>query len=128
MTPDSLRGARPGHSTRAFIAGIAGRHRVARSARSAERTLRFGCRAFIATTVRQMFALRFSPCVQVSVAAAVNRILREPNASAADTRRDTAWPAATIGALRHEALTTRLLQRELRLSSVDVRASSRVLR
>ena len=128
MKADPLRHGLPTSATRSFVDAIARRYRVARAAQRTQRILRVAPPASIVANIRHVLSLRLSPDVRVAIATElgrVQRVLREP---VPDARRINASAASTMRTLRHEVLTSRLLERESRVSSLDVRASSRVLR
>ena len=111
-----------------FAAGVAERHGIARAGRGAERVLHAMTRGSVVTHVRQLFALRFSPYIALAIANAFQAL--RPSVSG------VAGPSATAGAprapgmrtLRHEVLTTRLIERETRHSAFETRHQRQVLR
>lgn len=126
MRPDWRHPQRAAASSAAFAAAIAERHgieRLSRGALGAERVLHFSAPASIVTHVRQSFALRLSPHIQLSVQPAQQSLLQVPGAAPVVFR--DAPPA--MQTLHHEAFTTRLMARETRHSSFDVRSTERVL-
>jgi hypothetical protein len=128
MKADPLQHGLPMSATRSFVDAIAQRHSVARAAQRTQRMLRVASRASIVANIRHVLALRFSPDVQVAIATELGRVRHVAGEPVSEAHRIDALPASTMRTLRHEALTHRLLERESRISSVDVRASSRVWR
>lgn len=123
MRPDWRHPLRAGGSSAAFVAGIAERHGIERLSRGAERVLHFNAPPSIVTRVRRSFALRLTPYIQVSVQLAQQALLQVPGAAPVVFR--DAPPA--MQTLPHGTFTTRLMARETRHSSFDVRSTERVL-
>ena len=128
MKADPLRHGLPASATRSFVDAIAQRHRVARAAQRMQRMLRVAPPASVVANIRHVLCLRFSPDVRVAIATELGRVRRVLGESVPQARRIDALAAPAMRTLRHEVLTSRLLERESRVSSLDVRASSRVLR